>query len=261
MKRQWENEELIEHWILGPWDLAQVGNKTGATRLGFALLLKFFQREGRFPFFKNEIPGVVISFVATQVGVAPEAYLQYDRHTSGFDASTWRLRLQIASLASSVLLSTPLNNSCMMPPWLVSQRRHKRRWKRSCRPKSLPQREVQNRRLLVHRRPGRRRPVPFSTCAWILGGSAWQPCSKRWQSLDAFGSWACLMTCLLALHAKCSPSIGTAPALKNLLVCAPFQSSAPHAAFRTLRDARSRDYRWMCHSMVRRQSFLLVSSH
>jgi Domain of unknown function (DUF4158) len=55
MKRQWENEELIEHWILGPWDLAQVGNKTGATRLGFAVLLKFFQREGRFLFFKNEV--------------------------------------------------------------------------------------------------------------------------------------------------------------------------------------------------------------
>ncbi len=78
MKRQWENEELIEHWILSPWDLAQVGNKTGAIRLGFAVLLKFFQREGRFPFFKNEIPGLVISFVATQVGVAPEAYLHYD---------------------------------------------------------------------------------------------------------------------------------------------------------------------------------------
>ncbi len=78
MKRQWENEELVEHWMLSAWDLAQVGNKTGATRLGFAVLLKFFQRVGRFPAFKNEVPGVVISFVATQVGVAPEAYLQYD---------------------------------------------------------------------------------------------------------------------------------------------------------------------------------------
>src|SRR5579884_1602305 len=78
MKRQWENEELIEHWILGPWDLAQLGNKTGATRLGFAVLLKFFQREGHFPSFKNEIPGVVISFVATQVGVDASTYLQYD---------------------------------------------------------------------------------------------------------------------------------------------------------------------------------------
>jgi TnpA family transposase len=78
MKRQWENEELIEHWMLSAWDLGQLGNKTGATRLGFAVLLKFFQRAGRFPAFKNDIPGVVIAFVATQVGVAPEAYLQYD---------------------------------------------------------------------------------------------------------------------------------------------------------------------------------------
>jgi len=78
MKRQWENEELIEHWMLTAWDLAQLSNKTGATRLGFAVLLKFFQREARFPTYKNDIPGVVIAFVATQVGVAPEAYLQYD---------------------------------------------------------------------------------------------------------------------------------------------------------------------------------------
>src|SRR5512135_1788819 len=78
MKRQWENEELIEHWMLSAWDLAQLGNKTGATRLGFAVLLKFFQREAHFPAYKTEVPGVVISFVATQVGVATEAYLQYD---------------------------------------------------------------------------------------------------------------------------------------------------------------------------------------
>lgn len=78
MKRQWENEELIEHWMLSAWDLAQLGNKTGATRLGFAILLKFFQRAGRFPTFKNEVPGVVITFVATQAGVPAEAYLQYD---------------------------------------------------------------------------------------------------------------------------------------------------------------------------------------
>lgn len=78
MKRQWENEELIEHWMLSAWDLAQLGNKTGATRLGFAVLLKFFQRQARFPVYKNDVPGVVITFVATQVGVPSEAYLQYD---------------------------------------------------------------------------------------------------------------------------------------------------------------------------------------
>lgn len=78
MKRQWENEDLIEHWMLSVWDLAQLGNKTGATRLGFALLLKFFRREARFPAFKNDLPGTVITFVATQVGMPADGYLQYD---------------------------------------------------------------------------------------------------------------------------------------------------------------------------------------
>jgi TnpA family transposase len=78
MKRQWENEELIENWMLNAWDLTQLGNKIGATRLGFAVLLKFFQHQGSFPSFKNEVAEQVISFVATQVGVVPEAYLQYD---------------------------------------------------------------------------------------------------------------------------------------------------------------------------------------
>lgn len=78
MKRQWENEELIENWMLSVWDLAHLGNKIGATRLGFAVLLKFFQLQGRFPSFKNEVAGQVISFVAAQIGVVPEAYQQYD---------------------------------------------------------------------------------------------------------------------------------------------------------------------------------------
>jgi hypothetical protein len=68
--------------MLSAWDLGQLGNKSGVTRLGFAVLLKFFQRTGRFPAFKNDVPGAVISFVATQVGVALEAYLQYDWHTT-----------------------------------------------------------------------------------------------------------------------------------------------------------------------------------
>ena len=70
MKRQWENEELVEHWTLDVEDRALLDNKTGATRLGFAVLLKFFRREGRFPQHKNEVPALVITFLATQVGVA-----------------------------------------------------------------------------------------------------------------------------------------------------------------------------------------------
>ncbi len=41
MKRQWDIEELIEQFTLVPDDLNLLGNKTGATRLGFAVLLKY----------------------------------------------------------------------------------------------------------------------------------------------------------------------------------------------------------------------------
>jgi len=33
MKRQWEAEELLEHWTLNVEELALLGNKTGATGL------------------------------------------------------------------------------------------------------------------------------------------------------------------------------------------------------------------------------------
>ena len=39
----------LEVWSLDLDDLALVGNKTGATRLGFAVLLKFFESRARFP--------------------------------------------------------------------------------------------------------------------------------------------------------------------------------------------------------------------
>src|SRR5260370_24780358 len=77
MKRQWETEELVEHWTLDVEDRTLLGNKTGATRLGFAVLLKFFRREGRFPQHKNEVPALVITYLATQVGVDASAYMQY----------------------------------------------------------------------------------------------------------------------------------------------------------------------------------------
>ena len=77
MKRQWEHEELVEHWTLDVEDRALLDNKTGATRLGFAILLKFFRREGRFPQHKNEVPGIVITYLSTQVGVNASAYMQY----------------------------------------------------------------------------------------------------------------------------------------------------------------------------------------
>lgn len=46
-----------------------VGNKTGPTRLGFVLLLKFFEIEGRFPRSADELPPAGVVYVAEQVQV------------------------------------------------------------------------------------------------------------------------------------------------------------------------------------------------
>jgi uncharacterized membrane protein len=60
MKRNWATEELIDYWTLLPNELTLLDNKTSITRLGFALLLKFFQLEARSPYAKNEIPRAVV---------------------------------------------------------------------------------------------------------------------------------------------------------------------------------------------------------
>lgn len=79
MKRHWELDELIDHFTLMPNELALLGNKTGETRLGFAVLFKFFQYEAKFPSRKNEIPKEVIKYIAKQINL--EAYL--------FDGYDW----------------------------------------------------------------------------------------------------------------------------------------------------------------------------
>jgi uncharacterized protein DUF4158 len=74
MKRQWDIEELIEHFTLVEDDLEFLANKTGPTRLGCALLLKCFQYEGRFPPAKHDIPRSVVDYVAHQLKLDAALY-------------------------------------------------------------------------------------------------------------------------------------------------------------------------------------------
>ncbi|MHA5054913.1 DUF4158 domain-containing protein [Streptomyces sp. SD15] len=57
------------------------GRKSGATRLGFALLLKFFEAEARFPESAKEVPDAAVEYVAPQVKVPAEAWADYDRQS------------------------------------------------------------------------------------------------------------------------------------------------------------------------------------
>lgn len=69
MRHDWEPEDLLASWTLVEADWKLVANKAGATRLGFALLLKFFELEARFPGDRGELPAAAVAFVADQVGV------------------------------------------------------------------------------------------------------------------------------------------------------------------------------------------------
>ena len=78
MKKNWHPDELVQHWSLSPDERDALGNKSGATRINFAILLKAFQLSGRFPERQDEVAAGIVAFVAKQVGVAPEVYFEED---------------------------------------------------------------------------------------------------------------------------------------------------------------------------------------
>jgi TnpA family transposase len=80
MKREWHSDELMEHWTMLPQEHKLLGNKSGPTRLGFAVLLKHFQYEGRFPQHPREVPSGIVTYIAQQLDLEPEAWSHYDWH-------------------------------------------------------------------------------------------------------------------------------------------------------------------------------------
>jgi Domain of unknown function (DUF4158) len=74
LKRTWDIEELVEHFTLLPQDMDLLANKTGPTRLGFAVLLKYFQYEARFPAAKQDVPKALVTYLANQLNLSPELY-------------------------------------------------------------------------------------------------------------------------------------------------------------------------------------------
>ncbi|MFD5445735.1 DUF4158 domain-containing protein [Streptomyces tendae] len=65
-------------WTLvdGDWEL--VANKSGPTRLGFCLMLKFFEIEARFPESVEEFPQPAVEYVAGLVKVPAAELAKYD---------------------------------------------------------------------------------------------------------------------------------------------------------------------------------------
>ena len=63
MQAEWEPDELINASTLtgNDWDL--ITNKAGVTRLGFAVMLKFYEIEGRFPAYPQEVRPAAVSYL------------------------------------------------------------------------------------------------------------------------------------------------------------------------------------------------------
>ncbi|MGH3546742.1 MAG: DUF4158 domain-containing protein [Pseudonocardiaceae bacterium] len=78
VRREWEPEDLIAHWTLVEPDWRLVANKSGATRLGFSAVLKFFEVEGRFPGYAAEVPERAVAYLAEQVKVDAALFAKYD---------------------------------------------------------------------------------------------------------------------------------------------------------------------------------------
>jgi hypothetical protein len=78
MRQYFTPQELAEHFTLLPAEQALLANKTGANRLGFVVLLKYFQWEGRFPEHGQDVPRAIVDHIARTLTIPRERYPQYD---------------------------------------------------------------------------------------------------------------------------------------------------------------------------------------
>ncbi|WP_031032208.1 DUF4158 domain-containing protein, partial [Streptomyces sp. NRRL WC-3725] len=122
MRQDWEPEDLIEVWTLLEDDMKRLRNKSGANRLGFAVLLKFFEVEARFPESAGEVPAAAVAYVAQQVKVPAGEWADYDwqgkaikRHRGeiraayGFRANTEEDQERLAGWLASELCPVELS--------------------------------------------------------------------------------------------------------------------------------------------------------
>ena len=77
MAWEWRDEALHIHWFLTTEEQELLSNKTPHGRLGFAVLLKHFQNEGRFPEHFKDVPHVVLMYLANQIDVPRSSLEDY----------------------------------------------------------------------------------------------------------------------------------------------------------------------------------------
>ena len=78
MKRDWSTDEIIEYFTLIPAEIEFLGSNDPHNQLGKAVLLKFFEYEGRFPESLSELPTAIVAYIAQQLDLSRNVIHQYD---------------------------------------------------------------------------------------------------------------------------------------------------------------------------------------
>jgi len=116
MKQKWTHRELEESWMLSTAELKLLDDVSHKNRLGFALLLKFFQIEGHFPESKKEIPQACAAFIAEQLESPVELFFAFFKY--GWDDRTSRhRRAEIRNFCGYREATT--NDTKQISDWLV----------------------------------------------------------------------------------------------------------------------------------------------
>ncbi len=115
MKQNWSERELAECWTLSNSEKQLLQQRTKWSRLGLAVLLKFFQIEGRFPTFHKEVPRTALDFLADHLGVSPELWFEYSLkgRTSKRDREQLRAYLGFRPATAK--------DSQSIQPWLLQE--------------------------------------------------------------------------------------------------------------------------------------------
>ena len=97
MRTDWEPAKLLGAWPLVEGDWKLIANKTGVTRLGFALLPKFYETEGRFPAHPEKVPTVAVDYMSSLVKVDPALFATYSRRSRTIEYHRAQISVSIDS--------------------------------------------------------------------------------------------------------------------------------------------------------------------
>ena len=119
MARVLDEDELIEHWTLVGDELELLTGRTGPSKLGLALWLKFYIAEGRFPSGRSELPDEAVAWVASQVKVPASdiGLFDWEGRTAERTRKTVRtfLGFRECSVADAEKLTTWLADEVLQP--------------------------------------------------------------------------------------------------------------------------------------------------